>query len=283
MPHTVARFRTTEDTTMNKNTLRPVAFVLTSTNHGTMLVNRHDYRLVGNSGFGVGYQILNTSSFDQSEIDLAVQLIELRKRNFGPGVVAIDCGANIGAHTIEWAKYMAGWGEVLAFEAQERIFYALAGNITLNNCFNARAIWAAVGSSAGSIGVPVPDYFKPSSFGSLEIRKTAKTEFIGQEIDYSDDKLRKTQMVAIDDYNLPRLDFLKIDIEGMEMEALNGARKTIARTKPIMLIERIKTSNEQMNVFLHEHGYRINPLGMNTLAIHESDPTVNQITVQVNR
>jgi FkbM family methyltransferase len=51
--------------------------------------------------------------------------------------VAIDCGANIGTHTIEWAKKMTGWGAVIGIEAQERIFYALAGNIAINNCFNA--------------------------------------------------------------------------------------------------------------------------------------------------
>ena len=113
-----------------------------------MLVNRHDYRLVGDSGYGVGFQLLNTQSFDQDEVDLLKSLLLSRRSNFGPGVVAIDCGANIGVHTIEWAKTMYGWGEVIAVEAQERVFYALAGNITVNNCFNARAIWAAVGEAA---------------------------------------------------------------------------------------------------------------------------------------
>jgi hypothetical protein len=102
--------------------LRPIAFVLASTNHGTMLVNRHDYRLTQDGGYGVGYQILNMSAFDTQEVDFAVQLLMSRKQNFGDGVVAIDCGANIGVHTIEWAQAMHGWGEVIAFEAQERIF-----------------------------------------------------------------------------------------------------------------------------------------------------------------
>jgi hypothetical protein len=49
----------------------------------------------------------------------------LRRQYFKDGVVVIDCGANIGAHTIEWGKRMTGWGSVLAIEAQERIYYAL--------------------------------------------------------------------------------------------------------------------------------------------------------------
>jgi hypothetical protein len=64
---------------MKKTNNRPIAFVLASTNHGTMSVNRHDYRLVEGSGYGVGFQLLQTSSFDQAEIDIALQLLQKRK------------------------------------------------------------------------------------------------------------------------------------------------------------------------------------------------------------
>lgn len=265
---------------MKKTNLRPIAFVLSSTNHGSLLVNRHDYHSLDNSpatSWGVGHQLLSTSSFDQEEVDCVLNLLESRKLNYGDGVIALDCGANIGVHTVEWAKLMSEWGEVIAFEAQERIFYALAGNITLNNCFNARAIWAAVGSSTGHIGVPIPNYFKPSSFGSLEIRSTSNTEFIGQIIDYTN--LQQTQMISIDDMELVRLDFIKIDIEGMEMEALNGAKETIIRTRPQILVERVKSNEEDISNFLVKHGYKIFPMGLNFLAIHESDPISSQIQI----
>src|SRR5262249_33086719 len=112
------------------NPKRKIAFVLASSDHGTMIVNRLDYRMLDQrSGIGVGFQILETSSFDASEIDTALSLLGLRRTYFGDGVVALDCGANIGVHTIEWARRMSGWGQVIAIEAQERVFYALAGNI----------------------------------------------------------------------------------------------------------------------------------------------------------
>ena len=192
--------------------------------------------------------------------------------------MALDCGANIGVHTLEWAKHMHGWGRVMAFEAQERIFYALAGNIALNNCFNAQALWAAVGETVGDIGVPVPNYLKPASFGSLEIRKTARTEYIGQQIDYN--RLVKTRMISIDSLDLDRVDFLKIDIEGMEMEALRGAQQTIARHKPQMMIEKIKTNEEQLTDFLKVRGYTLFPIDINILAVHESDPAVKMIRIE---
>ncbi|WP_165185210.1 FkbM family methyltransferase [Caulobacter soli] len=260
---------------MRQFNLRPSAFVLTSTIHGAMLVNRHDYHLMEGGGYGVGHQLLETSAFDANEVELVLRLLEMRRTYFGDGVIALDCGANIGVHTIEWAQLMHGWGEVAAFEAQERVFYALAGNITLNNCFNARAIWAAVGEASGVINVPAPDYFKPSSFGSLEIRQTAESEFIGQKID--DARAQPTRMMAIDDLGLTRVDFIKIDIEGMEMEALRGARATITACKPQMLIEKIKTDEAALRAFLSEHGYGALEAGGNLLAIHETDPSKSLI------
>ena len=257
---------------MLKTTKRPVAFVLAAANHGTMIVNRNDSYTGAGGSFGVGYEIFGQSSCGQEEIDVALQLLDARKENFGAGVVALDCGANIGVHTIEWSKHMHGWGEVFAFEAQERIYYALAGNIALNNCFNARAFWTAIGAAGGTIRVPVPNYLVPSSFGSLEIRKTAATEFIGQEVDYSDAKTNETVLRSIDSLRLNRVDFIKIDIEGMEMEALAGARGAIQAHKPIMLIEGIKTNLGDLTRFLQEHGYRYFTFGINVIAIHNSDP-----------
>ncbi|MBF0098336.1 MAG: FkbM family methyltransferase [Magnetococcales bacterium] len=262
---------------MKKLPLRHVAFVLAATNHGSMLVNRHDYRLVGESGYGVGYQLLNNGAFDHQEIEVALQLLETRQTLYGPGVVAVDCGANVGAHTLEWARFMNDWGEVVAIEAQERIFYALAGNLAMNNCFNARAIWAAVGAHGGTIGVPIPNYSMPSSFGSLELRPSDHTEFIGQPVSYAPETLQRTQMIALDDWQLARLDLLKIDIEGMELEALAGAKQTIARCLPYLMIEKMKTDEAEMLSFLQPLGYLIFPLGKNILAIHEGDPAAKQL------
>lgn len=266
---------------MRKSNPRPTAFVMVSTNHGSMLVNRHDYRIVQGGAYGVGFQLLDASQFDQDEVDVAVKLLQMRRAHFGDGVVAIDCGANIGVHTIEWAQLMTGWGKVIAFEAQERIFYALAGNITMNNCFNARAIWAAVGKARGVINVPVPDYFTPASFGSLEIRQTERTEFIGQDIDYSAENAQVTQMMPIDELALTRLDFVKIDIEGMEMEALEGARATIAACKPMMMIERIKSNEGEIRDFLTSLDYGVYSMGINLLAVHQDDPVSEQIKAMV--
>jgi hypothetical protein len=103
-----------------RNVGRKLAFVLAASNHGTMITNRFDYRMSGShAGVGVGFQLLEAGAFDPIEVELALQLIEFRRRIHGAGVVAIDCGANIGIHTIEWATGMTGWGSfILAQKCQ---------------------------------------------------------------------------------------------------------------------------------------------------------------------
>jgi FkbM family methyltransferase len=257
---------------------RRLAFVLASTNHGTMIVNRFDYRMIDpQNGFGVGFQILETASFDPSEVKLAVDLLALRRRHYGDGVVAIDCGANIGVHTVEWAMAMTGWGSVVSIEAQERIYYALAGNITINNCFNAIAVHGAVSSESGVLKIPSPNYFVPSSFGSLELRQRDGNEFIGQPIDY--ENTVNVRKLTLDEFNLPRVDFIKIDVEGMELEALEGASRSITQSHPIMLIEKIKTDAEKLREWLKARGYEIIDAGINMLAIHQSDKTLADVRV----
>jgi FkbM family methyltransferase len=262
---------------MMANPPRRIGFVLTATEHGTMILNRFDYRLTDQGTYGVGIQLLEAAVYDRPEIDCALKILAARRTHFGDGVVAIDCGANIGVHTLEWARLMTGWGSVIAIEAQERIFYALAGNIALNNCFNAHAIHAAVAAADGTMHIPVPNYLVPGSFGSLELKQTDSNEFIGQAIDYSQGALVAIRTLAIDSLGLTRLDLIKIDVEGMELEVLAGAGQTIARCRPIIIAERLKTNHDVLVATLAAHGYRIVSGRLNVFAIHPTDPTPAQI------
>lgn len=264
-----------------RNPKRKIAFVLAASDHGTMIVNRLDYRMVDErSGIGVGFQILEAASFDPQEVDVALSLLGLRRKYFGDGVVALDCGANIGVHTVEWANRMHGWGQVIAIEAQERLFYALAGNLAINNCFNARALHAAVAAKLGTMRIPTPNYLEAGSFGSLELRRRESTEFIGQTIDYSDDKTSVIRTVTIDSLALARIDLIKIDVEGMELEAIEGAEASLARSRPVLIVESIKSDKAKLHGVLERLGYRVFELGLNLLAFHTADQTLTHVKVQ---
>ena len=204
------------------NPPRKLAFILASTEHGAMIVNRFDeYRRPDNSGFGVGFQLLENAAYDPADVTLLLTLLELRRRCYGDGIVAIDCGANIGVHSVEWARHMTGWGIVIAIEAQERIYYALAGNLAINNCFNARAIHAAVSAAPGSMKIPNPNYLAPGSFGSLELKHRDGTEFIGQAIDYSEARMVDVRAISLDAFNFPPP---RSDKNGRRGHGVGGAR-----------------------------------------------------------
>lgn len=242
-------------------------FVLAASDHGPLIINQLDFAVDPETGawYGVGSQIMRQGAFDPEEVELTLDLLKDRRETHGDGVVALDGGANIGVFTVEWARAMTGWGEVVAFEPQERLFYALAGNVALANAFNARACWAALGATSGKMMMPRPNYLLSGSYGSLELRHGVKTEFIGQSVSYEDDALEPVVLVAIDDLALPRLDLLKLDIEGMEIEALAGARETIRRCRPHLLIEWIKAGLPAVTEALNPLGYVTQVIGLNVL------------------
>ncbi|TFY99106.1 FkbM family methyltransferase [Ramlibacter humi] len=264
---------------------RPIAFVLAATSHGSLIVNRFDRReLPDGQAYGVGQQLFDRSAFDPEEVELAKRLLDCRRMEAGDGLVALDGGANIGVHTVEWARHMHGWGSVLAIEAQETVFYALAGNLALNNCFNARAFLAALGAEPGTLPVPQPDYCREGSFGSLELRRRQGTEFIGQAVSYDPADCRPVQVITVDSLGLERLDFFKLDVEGMEADVLRGARETLARCKPLLLVEVIKSDQRELRELLGAMGYRgAYPLGLNWLAVHRDDPAARRIDASDGR
>jgi FkbM family methyltransferase len=172
---------------------------------------------------------------------------------------------------------MTGWGTVLAFEPQERIYYALAGNVAINNCFNAKAMHAAVTAVNGPLKIPSPNYLAAANFGSLELRKSEKNEFIGQPVDYSEQNTVTVQGIALDSIALQRIDLIKIDVEGMELEVLEGAAESIARSHPILVVEAIKSDKTKLQAWLQKQEYQVFPTGLNFLSIHRADPCLAHI------
>ena len=262
---------------------RPNAFVLTASHHGTMIVPRFDTfddpDDPHNPAFGIGHDLLNRGACAPSEINLGMELLSLLRQERGDDVAVLDCGANIGTFAISWATHMTGWGTVMAFEPQRLLYYALCGNAVLNNCLNLRAEQSAVGSEVGIIAVPVLDYIQPSSFGSLELRPSNKNQPIGQPVDY--ENAYGVSLISIDALQLDRVDLIKIDVEGMEAEVLDGAQETIAKHHPLMIIEWVKCRIEELAPRLAAMGYDFLNFGpMTILAFHRDDPARKFIQVK---
>ena len=87
--------------------------------------------------------------------------------------------------------------------------------------------------------------------------------------------------LTLDEFGLPRVDLIKIDVEGMELEALEGGAKMIERSRPIMLIEKIKTDAVQLHQWLQARGYTLIEAGINLLAVHSSDKTLADLLAAI--
>lgn len=233
-------------------------FVLVSTRYGPLIVNRLDFDTKENIR-GVGLELLATGQYQQKELNNSCYLIQALRKSRGDGLIVVDGGANIGVMTVLWADMMREWGQVIAVEPQIRTYYALCGNITLNNLFNVQAINAALAERSGSIAMPQMDPTKPANFGG------ASCGGISDVV---------VQTIAIDQQELERCDFIKLDIEGMELEAIAGAKKTIELCRPIMMIEHIKIGVWKIKEVLPDYGVFI--AGMNVICIHRSDEIFNK-------
>lgn len=108
---------------------------------------------------------------------------------------------------------------------------------------------------------PTPDYLSPGSFGSLELQRHAGNEPIGQPIDYTAERAASVPMLALDTLELARVDLIKLDIEGMEMAGLAGARQTIGRHRPILIVEDIKVDRTNLNAWLTSFDYVVAKAG----------------------
>ncbi len=154
--------------------------------------------------------------FSQGELDLLEPLIF-------PGAVVLDVGAHVGAHTLGFARKTGPAGLVLAFEPQRMLYQILCANLALGALRNVDAHHAAVGRRVGAIRVPVLDTAQPGNFGGLSLAGCPP----GEEV----------PLLRIDDLDLPRLDLMKVDVEGMEREVVAGAESAIRRHSPVIYIE----------------------------------------------
>jgi len=154
---------------------------------------------------------------------------KLIRAHVRPGMVVVDAGANIGTHTLALANMVGPSGAVLAFEPQRMSFQILCGNMALNSVTNARCYHAAVGAEAGKINVPALDYSLPNNFGGLSLN----LDIPGEQVD----------LKTLDSFELPALRLLKIDVEGMELNVLQGAVQTIEKYKPCLYVENDRMQN----------------------------------------
>lgn len=148
--------------------------------------------------------------------------------------VIIDGGTNIGFVTVPLAqRYRNSNIQIIGFEPQRQLYNALSGTLALNSLTNCYIHNCGLGDKKGQATLPDVDYGVAQDFGMVQIKDSKKT----QEHPYM--RYLDIDVITIDSMNLPRLDLIKLDIEGYECAALNGAQKTIKKYRPWVWAEYI--------------------------------------------
>jgi FkbM family methyltransferase len=188
-----------------------------------------------------------------------------------PGCIAVDAGANIGALTVPMARMVGPTGMVIAFEPQRVLFQLLSANAMLNGLLNVQGHHAALGTAAGVVDVPALAYDEAGNFGGVMLAGWVRPAEASGRLGEADASLREPQPAPtlaaasepvpvrpLDELDLGRLDFLKIDVEGMERDVLLGADRTLARCRPFLLVENDRDRHSPALIrALMDRGYRL--------------------------
>lgn len=208
-------------------------YVLVNARHGAMLANRCDVY--------IGEALLEYGEYCELETQFLQQWIDR------PGTV-VEVGANVGSQTVALAKAaMAVGADVIAFEPQPFVFQNLCANLALNAVENVTAWPFACAMQAGTLRFERPNYRQPGNFGGVSLR----TETLASGVE--------VPCVRLDDMTRGHdVCLMKIDVEGFELQVLQGAQETLTNNRPVLYVENDQVDKSQELIeFLWEQGYRL--------------------------
>ncbi len=176
--------------------------------------------------------VLEHSALDAMLAEGAFETVEMRfVENFlKPGMTVIDIGAHHGFYTLLASKQVGAAGKVYAFEPSPRERKRLKRHLRLNKCANVQIEGLALGSENGEADLFVvegaEDYCNSLRAPMVE----AETRKIAVTVTTLDDYLSRNA--------IPRVDFIKLDVEGAELGVLRGAEKLLSKApRPVLLVE----------------------------------------------
>ncbi len=148
-----------------------------------------------------------------------------------PGDTVLDIGANMGETGLNFAKRVGAEGRVIGFEPDKDNFRRLTENVHLNQFENFHLVNKGLGDVPGGFLIKMNET-EPGNAGSKRIIGTSKS-------DSAEDM--KVEIIRLDDFigeaQIDKIDFIKMDVEGYEMNVLLGGKKVISKFKPKMFLE----------------------------------------------
>ena len=205
--------------------------------------------------------------------DALIELLLNKVDDLDDSPVFIDVGGCLGVFTIGLSKKIEEkGGKTYCFEPQRILYNCICGSIALNGLERTYCLNKVVGNPSGpktllgisreaaglraKVKVPKFDYSQACNFGSVEFGGKQR-ESLEQQRDYSSEE-ETVDVVSLDSYinEFGKVDLIKIDVEGMEMDVLRGAIQIFKIFHPTVLIEWIKSDKNKIVDFFKGLGYR---------------------------
>lgn len=175
-------------------------------------------------------------------IDLSIYLFGYFERDttrayrgaLKPGDTVLDIGANIGAHTLPFARCVAPHGKVIAFEPTAYAHAKLRTNLQLNPHLDAIVKLEQIMLAETSNASMATTIYSSWPLGGSGTEVHPKHRGLAMTTD-------NARVASVDDYvarsNIARINFVKLDVDGYECSVLRGAQRTLQRDLPTILME----------------------------------------------
>jgi FkbM family methyltransferase len=201
-----------------------------------------------------------------------VQLCALLCGDYEDGVV-LDVGANIGTVAVPIARHRPKY-TVYAYEVQPQVFYQLCGAVALNDLANVVPENLALSARSESVLLQMPDYKEAMNIGAFSLDPLVNQRS-PEQVPRSEDRVMvKMRPMDLQFYKqVVRL--IKLDVEGMELEVLEGGVDTIRQNNyPPILYECWRNYDwyaekaAMTDKFMLDLGYEIWTSGRITVAVN---------------
>ncbi|MDV4178812.1 FkbM family methyltransferase [Rhizobium brockwellii] len=175
---------------------------------------------------GVDFAIYLLGGFEVRTLDRYKELIR-------DGDIVLDIGANVGSHTLPLAQLVGGTGKVISFEPTAHAFAKQKTNISLNSTL-AQRIDAHQMMLMANASEAMPEAVYSS--WPLEVAEDLHSEHHGRLMSTQGARLG-TLDETLRDLGVDKVNFIKLDVDGNELEVLLGAAVTLEQSKPRIMLE----------------------------------------------
>jgi FkbM family methyltransferase len=181
--------------------------------------------------FGIS-MFLDPSEFLQAHLFLfgsyELPTVRFIRKNLTPSSIFFDVGAQMGYLSLVAASAAKGV-QVYAFEPEQNNLTRFNHNIALNDISTIRVVEQAVSDATGTLKLYLADNNNAGTHSTIPGVTNVSERFLELPCTTLDDFVRAE--------GISRIDLIKVDVEGGELEVIRGAHRTLAKCTPTLILE----------------------------------------------